>query len=312
MPTEFLLDEDLAIAVRELVRQWEGQGKRLDRAGRLPAAPSSHTAPILQAIEVTSATADADGYPARILTFDGSNWNRTYDEVRAVKIGGGTLNTGYAIGRLMRVADSGRHIYGILVELPAASGSQIANGKVFNLATENPENTWRDTGFTFTLPSPGTYLLTVDTAWQVRNSAINTGRIKVALFNGASIWLDSHRFCGEIFRFGSSATDYVCLNASISFLRAFTASELDLTLKVVDIETNPGTLTYFEMLSDLNFTGMGGTSASWLKILSGGGAASGLLSTALTSVAGGSVGDVLVIGSGSLLDSTATLDFGTW
>jgi hypothetical protein len=73
----------------------------------LPAAYVTHC------VEVTSATADSYGYPARIVTFDGSTWARTYEACRAVKIGGGTLPTGYHLGRLVRADPSGMHVYGV-------------------------------------------------------------------------------------------------------------------------------------------------------------------------------------------------------
>lgn len=109
-----LLATDLALAVRELVRQWEAQGKRLYRAGTPASSSGGSPAPIVQIIEITSATADGDGYPARVQTFDGTTWSDTYDEVRAVRAGGGTLTAGHhGPGRLMRKADSGYYVYAV-------------------------------------------------------------------------------------------------------------------------------------------------------------------------------------------------------
>lgn len=109
-----LIGRQTALAMEEMVRQWEAIGRRLDRGLRAPAAHQQSSAPIVQAIEVTSAVADSDGYPARIQLFDGTSWTDNYAECRAVKIGGGTLSAGfYPPGRLMRVADSGLHVYGV-------------------------------------------------------------------------------------------------------------------------------------------------------------------------------------------------------
>lgn len=114
LPTEKLL-----LGLREMYRQWVCQGSRLNVAGRLPpASGGGNLAPICQAIEVTSSTADTYGYPARIQTYDGTNWSDTYEACRAVQIGstiaGAVLATGfYPIGRLMYVSPTGLHVYGV-------------------------------------------------------------------------------------------------------------------------------------------------------------------------------------------------------
>ena len=78
---------ELLLALREMARQWHDQGRQLQQPGRLPPSNSSIVAPIVNCIEVTSSTADAYGYPARVQTFDTSVWADTYAEVRAVQIG---------------------------------------------------------------------------------------------------------------------------------------------------------------------------------------------------------------------------------
>lgn len=108
---------DLLESLREMKRQWELNGRRLDSPGRLPSGPVPSVAPIVQAIEVTSSTADAYGYPARIQLYDGTNWTDTYAECRAVQIGstiaGAVLATGfYPPGRLMSI-QGGFHVYGV-------------------------------------------------------------------------------------------------------------------------------------------------------------------------------------------------------
>lgn len=132
--TELLAD------LREMCRQWRAQGNRLDMPGRLPSSPgAANVAPICQALEVTSSTADAYGYPARIQTYDGSTWADTYAEVRAVQIGstiaGAVLATGfYPIGRLMYVSPTGLHVYGVF---PGAGASVELRGLTFTSDTDS-------------------------------------------------------------------------------------------------------------------------------------------------------------------------------
>lgn len=131
-----LIGRHNAEALDQIVRQWEAAGRRFDRARATP-TPTSHSAPIVQAIEVTSSTADADGYPARIQLFDGTSWTDSYAECRAVKIGGGTLATGfYPPGRLMGVSPTGLHIYGVHPGAAAASGTEL-KGLTFTSDTDS-------------------------------------------------------------------------------------------------------------------------------------------------------------------------------
>lgn len=122
---------DMLAALREMLRQWTAQGRQLNPPGRLSSS-SGHgaSAPIVQAIEVTSSTADAYGYPARIQIYDGTNWSDEYAEVRAVQIGstiaGAVLATGfYPPGRLMGVSPTGLHIYGVHPGAAAVAANPI-------------------------------------------------------------------------------------------------------------------------------------------------------------------------------------------
>jgi hypothetical protein len=99
----------------------------------LPAAYVTHC------VEVTSATADSYGYPARIVTFDGSSWARTYEACRAVKIGGGSLTTGYYLGRLVRADPSGMHVYAVEPIVASTPGTVGLKGQANSLPTPTPE-----------------------------------------------------------------------------------------------------------------------------------------------------------------------------
>lgn len=133
IPTEKLL-----LGLEQMYAQWMAQGSRLDVSGRLPSgAGVGNVAPICQAIEVTSSTADTYGYPARIQTYDGSTWSDTYETCRAVQIGstiaGAVLATGfYPIGRLMYVSPTGLHVYGVF---PGSGASVELKGLTFTSDT---------------------------------------------------------------------------------------------------------------------------------------------------------------------------------
>jgi hypothetical protein len=91
--------------------------------------PLRHVTAATHAIEVTSATPDSLGYPAQILFFNGSSWTPEI-EVRAVRIGGGTLGVGhYPPGRLMYVGEHGGNQYGVY-------GVHPGNGSVLVKALE--------------------------------------------------------------------------------------------------------------------------------------------------------------------------------
>ena len=124
--------KELLSSLREMVRQWRQNGSRLDSTGRAPPSNTNTVAPIVQAIEVTSSTADAYGYPARIQTYNGTAWSDTYSECRAVQIGstiaGAVLATGfYPLGRLMTVA-GGYHVYGVHPGASALSTIEEVDG----------------------------------------------------------------------------------------------------------------------------------------------------------------------------------------
>ena len=118
----YQFDEKTARILLDVARAWRKDSPSAGKpTPRLPAQPAAY---VVHAIEVTSATADSYGYPARIQTFDGTTWSDTYEECRAVKIGGGTLTVGfYPPGRLMRVASNGMHVYGVH---PGGAGSTIS------------------------------------------------------------------------------------------------------------------------------------------------------------------------------------------
>lgn len=103
--------EELLLDLRAMHREWKRNGETFG-SSRVPAAPATSSAPIVQVVEVTSTTADSYGYPARIQSFDGSTWSDVYSEVRAVRAGGGVLALGFYVGRLIRI-DSGYHIYAV-------------------------------------------------------------------------------------------------------------------------------------------------------------------------------------------------------
>lgn len=192
---------DLLAGLREMWRQWKQNGSRLDKPGRLPSTGSGASSPIVQAIEVTSGTADADGYPARILTQDeNGDWNRTYDEVRAVPIGGGTLSEGFSVGRLMRVSSSGRHIYGVLATIGGArvyldSAQTVSNGSIETLSgfvttafmSEDVSIYYYDNDGYFdagnperlTIPEDGVYLIGCEVHWD----AGSTGYRQIEIFD---------------------------------------------------------------------------------------------------------------------------------
>ena len=176
----------------------------------LPAAYVTHC------VEVTSATADSYGYPARIVTFDGSSWARTYEACRAVKIGGGSLTTGYYLGRLVRADPSGMHVYAVE---PIASGGSIANG--WNTSSDglaiSATGVWENTPFAVNLPSAGTYLLLCQASWEFRMTS-GEGRVLIELYESGT----PAAIPESVTAVQSSSTDTIRGTCSIHVL--FTAS----------------------------------------------------------------------------------------
>lgn len=101
-------------ALQEMAREWTRNGRQFVQRGLGLGLVGGAVAQIVHALEVTSATPDSDGYPARIHNYDGTTWEAEYEECRAVKIGGGTLGLGfYPPGVLKRVTTDGMHVYGV-------------------------------------------------------------------------------------------------------------------------------------------------------------------------------------------------------